>query len=274
MNFATQDTLNWDVEQTPVYIKDKDGNFVQIQGQKALVRDDNRNVLAVMSDGYEVVENKFFKQLLNPLVSEGLITIENIGFLQGGKKVFLQAQMAQEYQVAGQTHKGFLTLLNSHNGTSHLAAGVTSVRVICSNTFAMAYSNMSTKLRHKLGVKEEALGISETLEYVNIRMKEYTEDAEILALTPATDKQVEDIFLSAYGKDADDKKPRNWDKLWSLYQQGSGNEGKTLWDAVNAITEFNSHHARRTSKGNFEYANFGTGSNISRRVMAHALALI
>ena len=273
MNFATNDKLNWEIQEVPVFIQ-VEGQFIRVDGQKAILRDDTHDVLSIMSDSYESVGNKFFKDLVSPLVSEGLLTIENSGYLGNGNKVFIQAKMAQQYRVAGLEHEGFLTLLNSHNGTTHLAAGTSTVRVICQNTFAMAYSDLSTKLRHKLGIKEEALGITETLDYVNVRMAEYKGDAELLALTTVSDGQVENLFLTAMGKDDSDSKPRNWDKLWSLYRKGAGNEGKTLWDAVNAITEYNSHHARKTEKGNFVYSNFGQGAKVARRVMVHALELV
>jgi hypothetical protein len=131
---------------------------------------------------------------------------------------------------------------------------------------------MSTRLQHKLGVNERALGIPETLEYVNTRMKMFQDAAETLSSAKATTAQVERVFRAAYGKKQDET-VRNWDQLWALYRNGQGNEGATLWDAFNAVTEFNSHSARKTSDARFTYSNFGSGASIARRAIDAALEL-
>ena len=272
MEFATHASIDWNVLELPVSVTFPDGTTQEVGNKKALLRDDDFTQLGFVSKSYEVVQNSVLKGLVNPLVSEGLLEVKNTGWIKGGRLVFIQAQMAEEFTIAGETHQGMLTLLNSHDGSTQLSAGVTDVRVICQNTFAMAYSEMSTRLQHKLGVNERALGITETLDYVNTRMKMFQEAAETLSSTKATALQVEQVFRSAYGKKQDEK-VRNWDELWALYRNGQGNEGSTLWDCVNAITEYNSHKSRKTAESRFAYANFGSGANIARRAIDAALEL-
>jgi phage/plasmid-like protein (TIGR03299 family) len=272
MEFATNAPIDWNVIEAPVSVTLPDGTSREIGNKKALLRDDDFTQLGFVSKSYEVVQNSVLKGLINPLVSEGLLEIKNTGWIKGGRLVFIQAQMAQEFEVAGETHQVMLTLLNSHDGSTQLSAGVTDVRVICQNTFAMAYSEMSTRLQHKLGVNERALGITETLDYVNTRMKMFQAAAECLSLANATMAQVERVFRAAYGKKQDEK-VRNWDELWALYRNGRGNEGATLWDAFNAVTEFTSHQSRKAADSRFAYANFGSGAAISRRAIDAALEL-
>jgi hypothetical protein len=131
---------------------------------------------------------------------------------------------------------------------------------------------MSTRLQHKLGVNERALGIAETVNYVNERMKMFQDAAETLSLKKATTAQVEQVFRAAYGKKQGET-VRNWDELWGLYKNGRGNEGSTLWEAFNAVTEFNSHSARKTADARFAYSNFGSGASIARRAIDAALEL-
>ena len=218
------------------------------------------------------MQNSVLTGLVRPLVEEGLLEVKNTGWIKGGRLVFVQAQMAEEFTVAGESHQGMLTLLNSHDGSTQLSAGVTDIRVICQNTFAMAYSEMSTRLQHKLGVNERALGITETLEYVNTRMKMFQDAAETLSRAKATTAQVEQVFRSAYGKKQDET-VRNWDELWALYRNGRGNEGSTLWDAFNAVTEFSTHKSRKEADSRFAYSNFGSGATIARRAIDAALEL-
>ena len=272
MQIATQASLDWNVLACPINVQLPDGTSRVVPNRKVLVRDDNFDQVGVVGNRYEIVQNSVICNLVAPLVSEGLLEIVNQGYLGKGSKVFIQAQMAQEYDIAGETHRAMLTLMNSHDGTSPLAAGVTDTRVICSNTFAMAMEGMSTRLQHKLGVNEQALKITETLDFVNERMQRFSEAAEVLSSTKATVGVMDKIILAAYGK-KEGETVRNRDQIVDRFFNGRGNEGSTLWDAFNAITEFNTHASGKTSEARFGYANFGTGASVARRAIDAALAL-
>jgi phage/plasmid-like protein (TIGR03299 family) len=272
MQIATQASLDWNVIPCPISVQLPDGTFRQVETRKVLVRDDNYAQVGVVGNRYEIVQNSVITGLVKPLVSEGLLEVVNQGFIGTGSKVFIQAQMTEEYNIAGETHRAMLTMMNSHDGTSPLAAGVTDTRVICQNTFAMAMEDMSTRLQHKLGVNEQALKITETLDFVNDRMRRYATAAEVLNSTKATVGQVDRIIQAAYGKKEGDT-VRNRDEIVNRFFAGAGNEGSTLWDAFNAITEFNTHASGKTAEARFGYANFGTGARVARRAIDMALAL-
>lgn len=272
MQIATQASLDWNVIACPVTVQLPDGTSREVPNRKVLVRDDNLDQVGVVGGRYEIVQNSVITNLVRPLVEEGLLEIVNQGYIGTGSKVFIQAQMADEYEIAGEKHRAMLTMLNSHDGTSPLAAGVTDTRVICQNTFAMAMEDMSTRLQHKLGVNEQALKITETLDFVNERMRRFSEAAETLASTKATVGQFDRILLAAYGKKEGDT-VRNRDQIAERFFAGRGNEGATLWDAFNAITEFNTHVSAKTAEARFGYANFGTGASVARRAIDAALAL-
>jgi hypothetical protein len=57
------------------------------------------------------------------------------------------------------------------------------------------------------------------------------------------------------------------EKLDELFAHGRGNEGVSFYDAFNAITDFTSNVARKTSKAQFQYVNFGTGNRINQRAL-------
>jgi phage/plasmid-like protein (TIGR03299 family) len=270
MQIATQASLDWNVVSCPLSVTLPDGGTREVKSRRVLVRDDNFDQVGVVGNRYEIVQNRVITGLVTPLVEEGLLEVVNQGYIGTGSKVFIQAQMTEEYNIAGETHRAMLTMMNSHDGTSPLAAGVTDTRVICQNTFAMAMEDMSTRLQHKLGINEQALKITETLDFVNERMRRYATAAEALNSTRATVGQVDQIIRSAYGK-KENETVRNRDEIVNLFFQGAGNEGATLWDAVNAITEFNTHRSAKTAEARFGYANFGTGARVARRAIDMAL---
>lgn len=271
MQIATQASLDWNVVACPMNVTLPNGDIREVKTRKVLVRDDNFDQVGVVGNRYEIVQNSVITGLVKPLVEEGLLEVVNQGYLGTGSKVFIQAQMVQKYEIVGETHRAMLTMMNSHDGTSPLAAGVTDTRVICQNTFAMAMEDMSTRLQHKMGVNEQALKITETLDFVNERMRRYSEAAAVLSTTRATAGIFDKIIHTAYNK-KENETIRNRDEIFSLFNEGAGNEGATLWDAVNAITEFNTHRSAKTVEGRFGYANFGTGARVARRAMDAALA--
>jgi hypothetical protein len=112
MTFATTDTLSWGVRQLPLTA----GEGIIVPGKVAQVRDDNDAVVGITSPTYEVFQNSQLKELVYPLVDAGQLTIENMGYLGKGEKVFIQCAVADEYKLGNESFKGMITLLNSHNG--------------------------------------------------------------------------------------------------------------------------------------------------------------
>jgi hypothetical protein len=202
------------------------------------------------------------------MVEEGLLTIENVGYLAHGAQVFAQAKVNQEFQVIGENYNSYITILNGHTGNASVAIGSTATRVICGNTFAMAYSDISERYRHNTGVNERVLETTAILDYVNGAMKKYSEYVETLASTKCTSAQFRNALETIYNKPVDKMRASFVQKLNDLFYSGKGNEGKTFYDALNSVTEYASNYSRKSVNGRFQYANFGQGANINRRAMA------
>jgi hypothetical protein len=214
------------------------------------------------------VQNEDLKSLISPMISEGLLTVTNQGYLSKGAKVFIQAQVNQEFQVAGESYKGLITLLNGHTGNASVAIGTTATRVICSNTFAMAYSDIGTKFRHSVGVTDRVLESTVVINYVNDAMRKYSEYVETLASARCTPLQLSRAVEEIYQQPVDKMRDSFVSQLNNLFYNGKGPEGKTMYDAFNAITEYATHYSRKSKDGRFNYANFGKGADINRRAMA------
>ena len=270
MTFSTHDNLDWDVITRPLHVT-VDGTSIPVPFKKAQLRDDTMEVIGVTGLTYEVFQNSSLKAFVNPLISEGLLEIVNIGVLNGGSKVFLQAQMTEDFTVAGESHKGMISLLNAHDGTAALAAGVTDTRVICGNTFAMAMGDMTTRLRHGKSLMDEASRITEVINFVNEGMARYSEAAEKLASCRLSELKMNEIIEETFQKPKESI--RAYNTIVQLTRSGKGNEGKTLYDVVNGITEYTTHFAGKDEK-RFASANFGRNANLARRAMNVALATV
>jgi phage/plasmid-like protein (TIGR03299 family) len=271
--FAIANDLSWTVSHRPLFFQRQNGSTAEWPDRVAVVRDDNERCLGVVSPEYETVQNSDLLNLINPMVDEGLLAIENMGYLNHGARVFAQARLNQEYKIIGENYNGYVTLLNGHVGNSSVAIGSTMTRVICGNTFASAYSDISEKYRHSSGVTDRVLESTFVIDYVNSSMKLYSEYMEKLAAERCTDVQFRNFLEVVYNKDVSTMRDSFVDQLNTLYRIGKGNEGKTYHDAFNAVTEYASNYSRKSPSGRFLYSQFGQGARINNRALRAGLEL-
>lgn len=271
--FALQNDLSWTVSHRALFFQRENGTTCEMPDRVAVVRDDTEQCLGVVSPDYETVQNADLLKLINPMVEEGLLTIENMGYLNNGARVFAQAKVNKEFQVVGEDYRSYITLLNGHVGNASVAIGTSSTRVICGNTFAMAYQGIGEKYRHSNGVNERVLETTAVLDYVNGSMQKYAEYVDKLATKPCTSAQFRSALEDIYNKPVDTMRDSFVGQLNDLFYKGKGNEGRTFYDAFNAVTEYASNYSRKTVSGRFNYANFGQGANINRRAMGVLLEM-
>jgi hypothetical protein len=104
-------------------------------------------------------------------------------------------------------------------------------------------------------------------------MQKYNEYAETLAASPCSAAQFRQAVEAIYGKEIKDMRESFVSQLNYLFYNGKGNEGKTMYDALNSVTEWNDHYSRKTKDARVNYSQFGAGANSSRRAMQVLLEL-
>ena len=108
---------------------------------------------------------------------------------------------------------------------------------------------------------------------MNEGMKKFGESAEILATTKCNVETLDSLLSYAFKKD-DVKTLRPRNQIVEFYRSGVGNEGKTLWDGLNGLTQWVTHNSSKKDGVRFASSNFGKGSEVTRRFMNGALALV
>lgn len=272
MQFFIANDLNWTVSKRPMTF-DYDGQSIEVPNKFAVVRDDSQEFLGTVSNDYEPVQNSSLLAQVEPLESEGLLTRQNTGYLNGGAKVFVQSKFAEEFVVAGDDTTAMVSLLNGHGSGIATRIGLTAVRVICSNTFVMAMQDLDVRITHRVGANEQVLTNTFVSDYVNDRMKVYAENMEAIARTECS-KGSFDSFIKKVYKKSDLSKMKQYNDLEHLFRNGAGNNGRTYADAVNAITEFNTHRSSKRVARRFVSNQFGPAAATSNRAFRVALAAV
>jgi hypothetical protein len=76
------------------------------------------------------------------------------------------------------------------------------------------------------------------------------------------------------------RQQNNLDRVVSLFRRGTGTEGRTAWDAFNAVTEFVDHRrtvrltdGRSRAEARFETAVLGTGDDLKAKAFDQLVAV-
>jgi phage/plasmid-like protein (TIGR03299 family) len=255
--------LDWEVVSEPVYRhkpliyqttqgldargRFEDGRFDQIEGKRAIIRQDTDEVFGIMSDGYTPVQNTTAFDLIDSVVGSGDATFHTVGSLFGGRRVWMLCKLQGDYKMDnGEKLESFILLDNSHDGTAALRMRLTSVRVVCSNTLGAATSSRAAfAARHTSGIMGRVSEARDLLGLNAAYMERLIEDANRIAEQAWSHAEMKDMTYKLLDLDP----ARSMDmqhgikapaanKMFDLFYLGEGNRGETRWDALNAVTEY------------------------------------
>lgn len=297
--------LDWTVSKRPIGVLDDAGNvFSVISDNKAIVRDDNNAVFGVVSNDYVIVNNVDAFRFLDSLVEEGQMVYESAFSLRGGKTVVLLARMpGVDYVTDNDTCLRYILLSTTHDGTSAVRFGPTSVRVVCANTYTLAISgntqvrSLSTSdfgrlysVSHKGDVAHKLQKAKEIIDQVNTMFDAYTEQARALATVRWTDehfRQFLDVMCPPLDPIDPDYTPRRAKSIEATRQsitelyynhewQNDPSIRQTAWAAVNAVVQHIDYLPRRgatvrqKAEARFNMVLYGPGRDMKQRAFVAA----
>ncbi len=286
--------LDWGVEKRPLFTPsyDDDGgqlvdSLSEVASHKSIVRTSDNSVLGIVGKGYTPMQNQESLSFMDSLADEGLIRYHTAGSLRDGKRIWLLAKVDSYDVLAGDQMDEYMLLYNSHDGSGALRIIWTKVRVVCSNTAALALGGargQGVYLRHTKNIKtrvEEARGV------LGIAKNQFTEDREIsrmLAKYNMSSSQV-DGFLDAIiplpvDEETNATRAKNQrSRIVELFEGGIGMDipgvAGTAFAAQQAVIEYANFH--RTTRGGqerrFESAMFGTGHDLVVKSTQHLIQM-
>lgn len=251
--------LDWNVDSKPIFTD----SGIEIPGYKANTRDIDGSVLGIVSDRYQVVQNKEAFEFTDMLIGEGC-TYETAGSLFGGKKVFLLARMPQT-KILGDEVDPFLCFTNNHSGTGSIQVCLTPIRVVCSNTLNLALNEATRKwsARHIGDMNSKLAEAKHTLMLANTYMENLDIEADKLAnikiSTDETMKIIEELFPIEENvserKKATIVQVRN-EFIDCLNAPDIAKFKGTGWSIVNAASDWMSHRTPKRNTDTFQERNF------------------
>jgi len=194
--------MDWTVSSRPLFAQvEQEGMQVMraVETHKAQVRDDNGDTLGVVGEGFRTVQNSELAALADALAGEGGCTVESMGSLRGGRRVWILAKGASFDIGKGDEHAPYLVLANGHDGSMSLRALPTTVRVVCANTLALALEGRAGgyTFRHTAGLSVRLDDVRAALRNWGHAIEADRARAASMAEHRLTRDQVQDLWLGA-----------------------------------------------------------------------------
>jgi phage/plasmid-like protein (TIGR03299 family) len=289
--WAREAGMNWHIEAADVrYVIPGEGlgSIHAYPDQKVLYRSDNKAPLSVVSKRFNVVQPLEVLEFYRDLVEAGGYELETAGVLKAGRKFWALAKTGQSVRLKGKDEvKGYLLLATACDGTLATTAQFTSIRVVCSNTLAIALrdSDGAVKVGHRSQFDPQAvkrqLGITVSAwDGFMVRMKALAERKVTDAAAEAFFRKILTYPTSNPEASMMGLNERGLKAVQGLYAgQGKGanlaSASGTAWGLVNSITEYVDHHRRaRSDDHRLDAAWFGAGATIKQKAWDEALKLV
>lgn len=244
--------LDWDVLQQPIFLK----SGKQLQEVFANVRSDIDESLGIVTGRYKILQNKDAFRFMDELVGheETPCRYESAGSLDGGKRVWMMARLPDS-KIMDDLICSYIFVSNSHDGKSSVKIGVTSTRVVCSNTLQLAIKDAPRMwtARHMSSIEGRQKEAAETLQFSSRYLEKFNRKAEELSQI-RTDVSVFLDKLFVVNEKASDRIKRNIetsrDEVLRIYKTKDdlGNFRGTAWGIYNAVADYvsNSEPLRKT----------------------------
>ncbi len=292
--------LDWEAKTAVAQFHNEDGLLLPYDKFKTVYRSDTCAPIGMVSHKYEVVQPAEVLEFFRDLTESGGWHIHTAGSLRGGSKIWA---MASADGLTGNVGKfdpvhGNLLLATSMDGSMKTTAKLTSVRVVCANTLALALNKMSDptitishrsvfnadEIKQSLGVAVPAFQAfmlqANAMAEVGINVSEAREVLRGLFGQPtesdiketSSDFEFHQLMAQFAKPGVKMREQRSVDRVLALF----GGEGRgvglssakgTRWGLLQACTQHIDHERGRTDDTRMDSAWFGNGDETKRRAL-------
>ncbi len=285
--------LDFKIEKCPLRTtikdSDNDSHIVKIKDRVALVRSDTKEPLGIVSPKYRIFQNTEAFSFIDSIINKDEAVIDNCGMIGVGEKIWIQLKLPQSFKVTDtDVIDNYFLLYNSHDGSSSIRMRFTPVRVLCKNMLRGIMSNKVDKqfqVRHTVHSEAKLEAAAQVLGLVKENTQRTQEVYNRMADSKINTDEVNDYLMKLYppGTRSEMRSQNIRTKIYELYLNGKGNNGKTLWDLYNGTTEFISHNriirnltedVKQVQRARWEACAFGSGYELNAKAFDLAMEFL
>lgn len=264
--------LNWTVSKQPLCLPD--GSPTDFYG---IVRDDKKTTFSTCKEGYQPFQNSELAEMLIRLSEKTGYDLHGGGLFNGGGKVYMQLISPNKIQGIGinnDTVNGYLTGINSHDGTTSLKWGETNITISCRNTFMAALRQIKNSARHTASIKDrvelairEVNGIVEAEKSLFDTFIKLSEIPVTKSNIAAIVKDITEVDTLLSKSEIENKYTtyainRTSELLVSISKE-MNQKGDTMWGLMSGVTNYTTHVMPVPKRDNARLESLYTGSGYS-----------
>ena len=244
--FLDQSNLNWSVRQEAIQTE----SGIIVNGSLAVVREDTNQVLSVMSDGYHPYQNYDLLETLFKVSQQTGLELKKGGSFKDGARVYFQLKSGN-LTLPNDRVEGYLTGINSFDGSTSLAFGPSNVTISCMNSFFAAFKSIQTKVRHTKNMIVKVDEICKGLEKVVEQEKVIFDNIIKLSETKVSDTNIDLVLRTLFNikrevdyKDDEQTSTNLKNKMSRFYVDLDGEmkqKGDNLWGLFSGVTKYTTH---------------------------------
>lgn len=252
-DLLNQTRLNWSVRTENL----QTASGIIIPDKIGIIREDDSTVLGIHSSGYVPYQNEQMMELLYKVSNKTGLEIHSGGLFNGGGKVYVQLK-SDDLRLGTDRIEGYITGINSFDGSTSLSFGPSSKTISCQNTFWGAYRDMKNKVRHTKSLEIRVEEIVQEINKVEQVERQMFDNIVRLSETRIGQGNVDDVIRKLFNIDRnvdfrkeDSISTVTQNKLSRFYVDLNGEvqeKGDNLWGLFSGVTKYTTHSISKDDK--------------------------
>ena len=282
--------MAWTVQRSKVrYEVARDGSApMEWPDNHVLFRSDTKAPLAVVSEGFKVVQPGEVLEFFRDLCETNHFQMRTAGTLFGGKRFWALADIGAESFVLDPKDrvKGRVLLVTACDGSMKTTAKFVSECVVCNNTLTMARAENGKQIAVSHRSVFNPSGAKAKLGLADGQFSAFINDLRNLSQIKVDMRDADALTSVLFGGEDqtviqrdETRTTRGFKQVMSLFEGGAiashlAGRGRTAWGWLNAVTEYADHHvAARSVDNRFNSSQFGQGERLKNDALALATSI-
>lgn len=254
--------LNWTVREEEITTK----SGIIIPEHKAIVREDTDGILGIHGKGYTPYQNSQMVELLDKVSHQMGLPIHKGGSFGQGEKVFIQLK-SNDMNLGTDRIEGFITGINSFDGSTSLGFGPSNITISCMNSFYSAFRNIQSKVRHTTNMMTRIDEICKGLELIIKEEAQMFENIKKLSEKETNNKINNWVahVLFDIAKEIDIKNDESLssfkkNRLVTFHndlKDQFDSKGGSLWGLFSGVTKYTTHSIKEDNEENKMFGIYG-----------------
>lgn len=208
---------------------------------------------------------------LQVLLDTGRCRMSTVGSLSGGTTIFASLEFHKmEVRTGDVVTSHFHHVVRNEYASNF--TGIWDLRMVCRNTVSRGMAAASSAMRIRHG-RDVTLNVKTAIDAINVESETFARKVEgwqklaQVSLAPSDIREyVQKVFdVDPSKEEVSTKLGNQLDKVVNMALFGMGNNGSSLWDAFNGVTQFLSHESGHNANTRTESLWFGSaGKRLER----------